>query len=212
MKKLFAIVLAFCAISCTQDNFNHVQEFENIVADLASPEFAGRSLYQDGELRAANYIVEKFNEFCTSDFVVKPFFQPFKYPLNTTRGDMFFAVDGKEYKPFEDYVVKEFSTGADRTMPIIYALEEKFYTPDKFAANIAALKADNAFVVLDYDKFHTLPSEGDRYFKYLKDLNLGGVIFKWSKMPNYFKARAFFTTPYPVVCVGPEFPADAREA
>ena len=45
MKKLFAIVLAFCAISCTQDNFNHVQEFENIVADLASPEFAGRSLY-----------------------------------------------------------------------------------------------------------------------------------------------------------------------
>ncbi len=105
--------------------------------------------------------MEKFNEFCTSDFVVKPFFQPFKYPLNTTRGDMFFSVDGKEYKPLEDYVVKEFSTGADRTMPIVYALE---------------------------------------------DLNLGGVIFKWSKKPNYFKARAFFTTHYPVVCVGPEFP------
>lgn len=212
MKKTLLIIMAFAALfSCSKKEFNHVEAFEGIVADLASPEFAGRSLYQDGELRAANYIVEKFNEFCTSDFVVKPCFQQFNYPLNTTRGDMFFAVDGKEYKAFEDYVVKEFSTGADRTMPIIYALEEGIYTPDKFAAHLGSLKAENSFVVLDYDKFHTLPSEGDRYFKYLKDLNIGGVIFKFSKKPNYFKARAFFTTPFPVVCVGPEFPADAKE-
>ena len=212
MKKLFAIVLAFCAISCTQDNFNHVQEFENIVADLASPEFAGRSAYNDGELKTAEYIAAKFNELCTSDFVEKPIMQPFSYPLNTTRGDMFFAVDGTEYKAHKDYVIKEFSSGADRTMPIVYALQEDIYTPDKFTSHITSLKAENTFVVLDYDKFHTLPSEGDRYFKYLKDLGIGGVIFKFSKQPNYFKARSFFTTPFPVVCVGPEFPADAEEA
>ena len=212
MKKTLLIILAFMALSCSRNDFNHVEAFEGIVADLASPEFAGRSLYQDGELRAANYIVEKFNEFCTSDFVEKPCFQQFSYPLNTTRGDMFFAVDGKEYKAFEDYVIKEFSTGADCTMPIIYALEEKFYNPDSFASGIASLGAENSFVVLDYDKFHTLPSDGDRYFKYLKGLNIGGVIFKFSKKPNYFKARAFFTTPYPVICVGPEFPAEAKEA
>ena len=212
MKKTLLIIMTFMVLSCTQNSFNHIQEFENIVADLASPEFAGRSLYRDGELRTTEYIIGKWNEFCTSDFVEKPFLQPFNYPLNTTRRAMFFAVDGKEYKAFEDYVIKEFSTGADATMPIVYALEEKFYNPDSFAFAIAALKAENAFVVLDYDKFHTLPSEGDRYFKYLKDLNIGGVIFKWSKKPNYFKARAFFTTPYPVICVGPEFPADAREA
>ncbi len=212
MRKALLIIMAFVALACTKKEFNHVEAFEGIVADLASPEFAGRSLYQDGELRAANYIVEKFNEFCTSDFVEKPCFQQFSYPLNTTRGDMFFAVDGKEYKAFEDYVIKEFSTGADCTMPIIYALEEKFYNPDSFASGIASLGAENSFVVLDYDKFHTLPSDGDRYFKYLKELNIGGVIFKFSKKPNYFKARAFFTTPYPVICVGPEFPAEAKEA
>lgn len=213
MKKLtcliFAAVLAF---SCAEEKFDHLAAFENIVADLASPEFAGRSLYQDGELRTAEYIMGKFNEYCTSDFVEKPFLQPFNYPLNTTRGDMFFAVDSVEYQPFQDYVIKEFSTGADRTMPIVYALEEDIYTPDKFSAYLGSLGAENSFVVLDYDKFHTLPSEGDRYFKYLKDLNLGGVIFKWSEKPNYFKARAFFTTPYPVVCVGPDFPAQAKEA
>lgn len=213
MKKLtcliFAAVLAF---SCAEEKFDHLAAFENIVADLASPEFAGRSLYQDGELRTAEYIMGKFNEYCTSDFVEKPFLQPFNYPLNTTRGDMFFAVDSVEYQPFQDYVIKEFSTGADRTMPIVYALEEDIYTPDKFSAYLGSLGAENSFVVLDYDKFHTLPSEGDRYFKYLKDLNLGGVIFKWSEKPNYFKARAFFTTPYPVVCVGPDFPVQAKEA
>ena len=84
MKKTLLIILAFMALSCSRNDFNHVEAFEGIVADLASPEFAGRSLYQDGELRAANYIVEKFNEFCTSDFVEKPCFQQFSYPLNTT--------------------------------------------------------------------------------------------------------------------------------
>lgn len=206
------LVASILAVSCSEEKFNHVTAFEGIVAELASPEFAGRSLFQDGELRTAEYIMGKFNEYCTSDFVEKPFLQPFRYPLNTTRGDMFFAVDSVEYKPFQDYVIKEFSTGADRTMPIIYALEEDIYTPDKFSAYLGSLGAENSFVVLDYDKFHSLPSEGDRYFKYLKDLNLGGVIFKWASKPNYFKARAFFTTPYPVVCVGPEFPAQAKEA
>ena len=213
MKNIKYLIFALLfAASCTADKFDHVAEFEGIVADLASPEFAGRSLYADGENRAASYIMDKFNEYCTSDFVEKPFLQPFKYPLNTTRGDMYFAVDGVEYKPFQDYVIKEFSTGADRIMPIVYALEEDIYTPDKFSAHLGSLGAENSFVVLDYEKFHTLPSEGDRYFKYLKDLNLGGVIFKWASKPNYFKARAFFTTPYPVICVGPEFPVQAGEA
>ena len=77
MKKTLLIIMAFAALSCSKKEFDHVEAFEGIVADLASPEFAGRSLYQDGELRAANYIVEKFNEFCTSDFTVKPCSQYF---------------------------------------------------------------------------------------------------------------------------------------
>lgn len=214
MKHLTSLVLFAVAIisySCN-NKIDNVTLFEEIVTELASPEFAGRSLYNDGELRTAQYIADKFNELCTSDFVEKPFMQPFTYPLNTTRGDMSFAVDGKEYKAFEDYVIKEFSSGADTTLPIIYALDEDIYTPDSFASHLGSLGAEKSFVVLDYDKFHTLPSEGDRYFKYLKDLNIGGVIFKWSKKPNYFKARAFFTTPFPVICVGPEFPEAAGEA
>ena len=204
--------MAACAVSCSVKEFNHVQEWENIVRELASEEFAGRSAYNDGEKRTAEYIEAKFNEFCTTDFVEKPLMQPFSYPINTTRGDMFFAVDGVEYKAHEDYVIKEFSQGADCTMPVVYALQEEIYTPEKFSSHIGSLGAEKSFVVLDYDKFHTLPSEGDRYFKYLKELNIGGVIFKFSKKPTYFKARSFFTTPFPVVCTGPEFPADAKEA
>lgn len=209
---LLLLAVLTCAASCTSEKFDHVAVFEGIVADLASEEFAGRSLYADGENRAAEYITGKFNGFCTSDFVEKPFLQPFQYPLNTTRGDMYFAVDGVEYKPFKDYVIKEFSTGVDATMPIVYALQEDIYTPDRFSSYLGSLGAQDSFVVLDYDLFHTLPSEGDRYFKYLKDLDLGGVIFKWSRKPNYFKARAFFTTPYPVICVGPDFPEKAGKA
>ena len=213
MRNILFIALALIAAACSGNReFNNVAEFESIVKDLASEEFAGRSAYNQGELKTAEYIVAKFNELCTSDFVEKPLIQTFSYPLNTTRGDMYFAVDGNEYIPFQDYVVKEFSSGADRTMPIVYALEEKFYNPDSFASGIASLGAENSFVVLDYDKFHTLPSEGDRYFNYLKELNIGGVIFKFAKKPNYFKARSFFTTPFPVICVGPEFPKEAKEA
>ncbi len=213
MRKILFTALAFITISCSNNkNFNNVEEFESIVKELASEEFAGRSAYNNAELKTAEYIAAKFNELCTSDFVEKPVMQPFSYPINTTRGDMEFSVDGTQYKPFQDFVVKEFSSGADRTMPIVYALQENIYTPDSFSSYLSSLGAENSFIVLDYDKFHTLPSEGDRYFKYLKDLNIGGVIFKFSKKPNYFKARSFFTTPFPVICVGPEFPQAAKEA
>ena len=212
MKKLLLGAMMLLAVSCAEKKIDNVALFEGIVTELASPEFAGRSAYNNGELKTAEYIAAKFNELCTSDFVEKPVMQPFSYPINTTREDMAFSVDGTEYKPFQDFVVKEFSSGADRTMPIVYALQEEIYTPDKFSSHLSSLGAENSFVVLDYDKFHTLPSEGDRYFKYLKELNIGGVIFKFSKKPNYFKARSFFTTPFPVICVGPEFPEAAKEA
>lgn len=57
MKKTLLIIMTLMAFSCSRKEFNNVEAFENIVVDLASPEFAVRSLYQDGELRAANYIV-----------------------------------------------------------------------------------------------------------------------------------------------------------
>ena len=108
MRKILFTALAFITISCSSNkNFNNVAEFESIVKELASEEFAGRSAYNNGELKTAEYIAAKFNGLCTSDFVEKPVMQPFSYPINTTRGDMFFAVDGKEYTPFQDYVVTE---------------------------------------------------------------------------------------------------------
>ena len=135
MRNILFIALALIAAACSGNReFNNVAEFESIVKDLASEEFAGRSAYNQGELKTAEYIVAKFNELCTSDFVEKPLIQTFSYPLNTTRGDMYFAVDGNEYIPFQDYVVKEFSSGADRTMPIVYALQEDIYSPDRFSS------------------------------------------------------------------------------
>ena len=60
MKNIKYMIFALLfAASCTADKFDHVAEFEGIVADLASPEFAGRSLYADGENRAASYIMDK---------------------------------------------------------------------------------------------------------------------------------------------------------
>ena len=126
---LVLLAVTFISYSCN-NKIDNVTLFEEIVTELASEEFAGRCAYNNGELKTAEYIVAKFNELCTSDFVEKPVMQPFSYPFNTTRGDMEFAVDGKEYKPFQDFVVKEFSSGADRTMPSVYALQENIYTPD----------------------------------------------------------------------------------
>lgn len=211
MRKVLFFIGIIILTSCTTDNFDNVAAFKEIVTELSSEKYMGRSNFNNGEKMAADYIVQKFNEYCTSSFVETPFFQPFTHPINVTRGDMFFAIDGVEQVPHKDYVVKEFSSGADKTMKILYPKED-FYTPDKFEKYINSLHAEDKWVVVDYDKFHTLPKDGDIYKQYLSNLKVGGIIFKDNSKPIYFKARSFFTTPFPVMVVGDNFPADAKEA
>lgn len=212
MRKLSLIIAIVTLVACTGEKFDNVAAFEEIVKELSSEKYMGRNNLNGGEKMAADYIVQKFNEYCVSPFVEEPYFQPFSYQLNVTRGDMYFAVDGEQMVPHKDYVVKEFSTGADKRMPVVSQYDKDIYTPDKFEKSINSLKAEDKWVILDFEKFHTLPTDGDRYQQYLVNLKVGGIIFKSASKPVYFKARSFFTTPFPVMLVGPDFSVEAKEA
>lgn len=192
----------------------NVETYENIVKELSSAKYYGRNDYRNGEKLAAEYIMRQFSKICTPDFVEQPKIQEFSYPLNVMRGKLEFAVDGIQYEPSKDFVVKEFSPTSDREMPIIYALNPEYYTPDDFCRCINSLGAENSFVVIDYDLFHkNLDRPGQEiYLTYLMKLNVGGVIFKYSRRPEFFKARSGYNTPFPVVCVGLNFPDNAKRA
>ncbi len=205
-------LISLFMVACTpKNNTGHIEQYNTIVKELSSKEYSGRNNLNDGEKRAAEYIMEKFNTMCSPKYVTAPTLQPFSYPLNVMRGEINFSVDGTEYIPNKDYVVKEFSSSCKKSMPIIYALEKEYYTPEDFCSKINNLNATNSFVVIDFSLFSKLHGK-ELYLEYLKPLNVGGVIFKYNSKPNYFKARSGYTLPFPIVCVGEEFPNNAKSA
>ena len=211
MKKLLSVIMIMGMVSCADRAY--VETFDKVVKEFSSESFYGRNNYDNGEKRAADYIVAKFNELCVSDFVVAPKMQSFSYPLNVMRGAMAFAVDGKRYEPTYDFVVKEFSPTFKGTLPVVSGLDVTKYTPEGFADYINNLPdAASSAIVIDYEKFHEClgkPLE-DIYLKYFTKIDVGGVIFKYGRRPEFFKARSWFVLNFPTVCVGPDFPEDAK--
>ncbi len=149
-----------------------------------------------------------------------PYLQNFSFDLNVMRGNMKLVVDGKEMEPTVDYIAKEFSPTCQGKFEIKY-LDDKYYTEELFVKHLNSGEYRNAFVVVDWAKYNTLPFEShmERYIPYLMPLDkVGGIIIKdaaGSYSPNaqfpYFKARAHYVTPEPVLMVNGTFPDDAKE-
>ena len=149
-----------------------------------------------------------------------PFLQNFSFDLNVMRGAMSLSVDGREMIPTVDFTAKEFSPSCKGRFDVKY-LEDRYYDPDLFVKHLNSGEYANSFVVVDWTKYNTLPFESymERYRPYLEPLDkVGGIILKddagtyvENTLFPYFKARAHFVTPEPVLFVGGSFPCDAKE-
>lgn len=219
----------------------------NVLKEISSESYFGRSAYGNGDIKAAKYIIDRLvengaeplrNEMADRDgrpaypeyksavipggegrwngepAYYKDFLQHFEYPMNVMRGSMELSVDGKEYRPTFDFVVKEFSPSCKGEFRIHY-LDERYYSPDIFCNYLSSGEFRNSFVVLDWKLFwEKLPSESwlERYFPYLEPLeNIGGIILKDSKPEQfpYFKARSYKVLNMPVLVVNSTFPDNA---
>lgn len=219
----------------------------NVLKEISSESYFGRSAYGNGDIKAAKYIIDRLvengaeplrNEMADragrpaypeyksavipggegrwngEPAYYKDFLQHFEYPMNVMRGSMELSVDGKEYRPTFDFVVKEFSPSCKGEFRIHY-LDERYYSPDIFCNYLSSGEFRDSFVVLDWKLFwEKLPSESwlERYFPYLEPLeNIGGIILKDSKPEQfpYFKARSYKVLNMPVLVVNSTFPDNA---
>ena len=141
---------------------------------------------------------------------------PFSYPKNTMRGKVEFSVDGKEYVFTEDFIVKEFSTGKNATMEIYHLSDEYLKNKEKFYSHLCSGEFKDKFVAFNFPLFSAeFGGEGIEVYKdNLSQLAgcVGGLIFKYASRPVNFISRAVYTLPFPVIGVGPDFPADAKQA
>src|SRR6185312_11940367 len=87
---------------------------KNVIDTLCLPYFAGRGYVDDGDLKAAQYIVRKFHDAGLQTFDgAKGYIQPFNMPVNTFPGKMKVEIDGKELVPGQDYIVDPVSAGCN---------------------------------------------------------------------------------------------------
>lgn len=214
MKRIFnlaiTLVVMISSFACNS-NPDYKLLYEEHVKELSDPKYFGRTDYNGGIDAAANYIrnsIEKIG-FEWVDL-------PFSYPKNTMRGKVEFSVDGKEYVFTEDFIVKEFSTGKNATMEIYHLSDEYLKNKEKFYSHLCSGEFKDKFVAFNFPLFSSeFGGEGIEVYKdNLSQLAgcVGGLIFKYASRPVNFISRAVYTLPFPVIGVGPDFPADAKQA
>ena len=228
--------------------------FNEVIRDLSDPvAYSGRKSVNDGDIRAARYIIDRIVEFgalpatCSplaegydescnkpafppyksavfpcgagrwkdSEGKYLPFLQHFSFDLNVLCGNMSLSVDGRQLTPAADFYAKEFSPSCKGRFKIEY-LDEKYYTEELFVKQLNSGRYRDAFVVIDWDRYNTLPFESrmERYIPYLMPLDkVGGIIIKDASTQyiHYAMARAHFVTPEPVILVNKDFPDDAKD-
>lgn len=231
------IIMSLILNSCSSkmDLSHYKSYYHEILKELSSEKYMGRSEYNKGAEQSAEYIMEQIKKIGLAPVPGHDYFQPFEFPLNVMWGEVEFAVDGKPLKVIDEFILKEFSSGKKGTYDLYY-LEEEHYTKDGFVKHLNSGKFDNKFVVLDFemfwDKLNIIKGEEaesfpsplgvwesyydkqhiEIYQRYLAPLTkVAGIVFRYDTMPHHYKGRAHYAVPMPVVGVGEAFPEGAKQ-
>ena len=123
MKYFCLSILFFCCLFFVPKAKAQDKEFaKNVIDTLCLPYFSGRGYVNDGDLKAAQFIVRKFHEAGLQSFEgASSYIQPFNMPVNTFPGKMLVKIDGKELVPGQDYIVDPVSGGCSlERLTIVY--------------------------------------------------------------------------------------------
>ncbi len=198
--------------ACNSSVESYKLMYEGYVKELSdSSRYFGRTDYKGGNVIAADFITQEIRKLGLD--VME---QDFTYPKNTMHGALSFSVDGREYEFSKEFVVKEFSSSKNATMDIYFLPDEYLTTKkDQFYQHLNSGNYLNSFVAFDFALFsENFGGKGvELYRDNLVQLDkVGGIIFLYDSRPVSYVARANYTTPFPVVCVGPDFPRNAKTA
>lgn len=140
----FSIALLVSKSGFTQ-NLSYAR---TIIDTLTSPFFAGRGVVDDGEARAAQFIVEEFSKFGLSK-IGPSFFQSFSYPINTFSGDVEVQLDNKSITAGVDFLVEPNSCKMQGDFQLIWYDETNVPTIKQLKKLSNQRFFENKFIVLD---------------------------------------------------------------
>ena len=131
MKRIFFTLTAIILLSSTGLRAQNIEYYKDIIRELSSKKYEGRSDYGGGDLKAARYLAGEYKKINgLQPSMPKGYFQPFSYPVNVFHKKMDMAVDGTALDPGHDFIVREFSPSLTGTFPLAYISEEDHH-PDR---------------------------------------------------------------------------------
>ena len=112
---------------------------KQIVQTLASQEYGGRGYSDKSDRKAAEFIAKEFEKLGVKPLVGN-YFQDFTISVNTFPKDIFFEVNGKEFRLGIDYMINPGAPPAKGTYETVTVTRKDMLDKDKFIEQLAAAK------------------------------------------------------------------------
>ncbi len=104
------------------------QEFGlTVTKELCDEKYHGRGYVNEGHLKAANYIKEKFVEYGLKP-IQEDYFQPFNISINTFPNDVLISIDNQKLKIGSDFIIDAISGSANGSFtPFVIDSDKDFF-------------------------------------------------------------------------------------
>jgi aminopeptidase YwaD len=182
--------------------------YREVIRELASKKYEGRSDYKKGDKKAAQYLVRQFREIEGLEPAFKnSYLQPFTYNVNVFHDKMEMRVDETELIPGTDFIVREFSPAQTGTYSLAYITTED-HDPERLLPLLETGKYKDSYIVLQFDLVYKYLGIAPEV---LYSMPLAGLIMIRDGQPPFFKSRSGKMQPVPVIWVSPEFPENAKK-
>ncbi|MBI3004803.1 MAG: M28 family peptidase [Ignavibacteriales bacterium] len=145
-KAITILVLVLLSSSPAQDLLERAKQD---IEFLASPEFAGRSYYADGNKKAAQYLKSRFREVGLLS-VDSDYGQTFEIELNVVEGSPQLIVNDQELVLGRDFLpfATTGSGSGSRRNPIYY-VRGGVFAPDNRINDFASVRSESAILIFD---------------------------------------------------------------
>jgi len=182
--------------------------YREVIRELASKKYEGRSDYKKGDEKAAQYLVMQFCEIEGLEPAFKNgYLQPFTYNVNVFHDKMEMRVDETDLIPGTDFIVREFSPSQKGSYNLEYISKED-HNPERLLPLLETGRFKDSYIVLQFDLVYQYLGIAPEV---LYTMPVAGFIMIRDSQPPFFKSRSGKMQPVPVIWVSPLFPENAKK-
>jgi hypothetical protein len=147
-QKTILTILFFTLFFCQNVFCQNIGYAKSIIDTLTSPYFSGRGTVNNGEQKAADFILKEYKKVGLSK-IGTSFFQPFSYPINTFPDVVEVKIDSKKLVAGIDYLVEPSSCKMQGDFQLIWYNESNVPTLKQLKKLSNQRFFENKFVVID---------------------------------------------------------------